>query len=301
MAKPYSEEDFYDGTMGLDYTPVAFDQGGAPIAPARGGSFDFSAYAPTQQASYDASLAEAAPEMVPQIGDQSISPRGVSSVYLGPGVAQGESAWDREQQLNQQDSNTLDLKARQFRGMQLYRQLRSGGASHEEAIMRAAPDLYANSASAFTKAVTPQDSLLSKVVPRYDEDGNLIANSIITGKHVSDIKVPNMDGKLNDTEKARLAFAKAEAAGGQSTLNQIARNPDSDLDKNTPARIADAQQRIARGRKIADEILSGNGGPVETVQQTVTDGPVTVTTKEQFDALPKGQTYIGKNGKTYRK
>ncbi len=262
----YSEEEILDGSADPSYSAVAFDEGGSPIAPPPGGTFDFNRYAAyAQPPSQGAVMEEFVPELISQPGDRSVSPQGVESIYLGPGVEQGQSSFDRGQELVN-ENQIVDAKARQYRGMSLYRQLRAGGASHEEAIMRAAPDLYANSPAGFTKAVTPVPAApTSKTVAIRDEDGNIIGYQAITGKHVNTIKVEDRTGRLSDAEKGKLSLTKAEIGSAQSEINRINSNPNSDLDKTAPARMEAAMSKLERAKRMANDILSGGSEPVEEV------------------------------------
>lgn len=264
----YSEEEILDGVADpasavnpSSYTAVAFNSDMTPIQPQPGGSFDWNRYNEFQ--SQPAPPQEVFSEFTPQIGDQSVNHLGVESTFLGPGQAQGETSYDREQELLQQHyaNGVVDARARQFQGMNLYRQLRAGGASHEEALMRAGPNLYA-SGSQYVNAMAKNNPVQTRTVPIYDPvTGKEAGFQVITGGQAKTV-LKQAEGHLSNVEQKRLDMARDEVKAADGTIRALNADRDKDLNKNYDSQMEAAIKRREAAKSIAQDLLStGDSGP----------------------------------------
>jgi len=91
--------------------------------------------------------------------------------------------------------------------------------------------------------------------------------------------------------------AKVRADTLRSQINAINRTIQTAGAKQIP----DLMKQQAELQRQLEELVRASEGGTTRQASPDTSGIPTVTTKQQFDSLPRGEIYIGKDGQTYRK
>jgi hypothetical protein len=167
----------------------------------------------------------------------------------------------------------------------------------------------------FLPQATP-DSLTA--VPVMDDQGNMLGMRVPTGKGgTAALPQPKGRKELPPTFFEKLADPEGLAAEMQRDLLRSQYSdeqvPATILDKNRYRKDAKAKHEAAKAElgNLFDAMEAEGAGKPETWEKlrkqyglaapAQATAVKTVTTQAQFDALPKGATYTGKDGKQYRK
>lgn len=191
----------------------------------------------------------------------------------------------------------IALQAQRFAGVQKYQQLLKDGATREEALALAGPDMYANDAKAFaTEVLRPQRQTrppVQKFVPGKvspalrAQEQNLVDD--LREKRRALSRGMAGSGALaqpyTDDERAAL---KAEIQGMEKARVDLLSGPESN---------PNVDQTAFQYMKPAWEAA----GTIQRPTAPTAQESAPVTSKAQFDKLPSGAIYIGKDGRRYRK
>lgn len=256
----------------------------------------------------------APPELTPYYGRTSPLEREASG-YIAPHVDEFGQV-----QSTAYDSRAADIEAetlaRRFKGQQLYQSLVDGGASPSEAFRLAAPDLLYNdikgqmkaaprmSQEPFTPSLTEADG--GRIFRRGPQSAQFIPTR-------SPVVPPEVKAK-QDLLRTQISALRRQQAdpiskvmGGAEMDKQIA-----ELERQYVANVSPQTAEslppppvLETVTKAGPEANKGKGGIEITRQpkavEVASETTPTISTKAQFDALPKGSIYLGKDGKKYRK
>jgi len=209
---------------------------------------------------------------------------------------------NRENPALQKQQALLGLQARRFAGVQKYQQLIKDGATREEALALAGPEMYANDVKAFAAEVLRPQRMIRPPVQKFvpgKVTPALRAQEQNIGDNLRELRRALARGvtgsgplatPYTDDERAAL---KAEIQGLEKARVDLVSGPESNPNVD---QVGFQQMKPAWDAAGA---IPRPAAPAASA--TAPQEPSQVTSKAQFDNLPSGAVYIGKDGRRYRK
>jgi hypothetical protein len=276
---------------------VAFDEPNAeglryPIATPRSGSWEPPAPAPRPEFTSGGARILYGTENMPAL----------------PGGGINE-AYAAEQRGLQGDNQQATQQAIRLQGLMEFQALTRGGMDSAEAIRKVAPKLYFNAPQATELSLRPPKvSQIKQLQPPQmitNPDGSKYVTSPGGGwQYVAPMKAPAVPKEVQPLDqKTALKTAEGDISAAQKALVFATTSP-SLLPRERPAAIDAARTALEQAKaaqsNIVRQAMQPRGDKVMPPPSEDVAEP-TVTSKAQFDALPKGATYTGRDGRKYRK